>query len=332
MEQVNIQTRLTYIDIAKAFAILLVVAGHVAQYCLIGTSSKNVFNFIYSFHMPLFFFLSGYVASLSRDRIDKKRAWPFFLNKVRSLLLPFFVWGIIVYLLFQPSFSLEDSYTRIIQVLLIPSNSAPWFLLTLFCIQLFFLFFCLLSNLFGKNRWTEIVVAIITGALIAGGYLLTSNYYYFSIYYSITFFAGYFYKIIFDGEINDIVCFVLLILFCLFSPRFDLNESPSYMKMLLGVAASILVIKIVKRINWSPSVYGKLGSIGRHTLEIYVVQCFGLYMITKPMDVSDIHPIFLFVLLLFFSLLFSAVIIESSKLLSNIPFVGLLLFGKKQKN
>lgn len=155
-EHVYNQTRLIYIDYAKGFAILLVVAGHLSQYCLNGTSAKNVFNFIYSFHMPLFFFLSGYVASLSRNRIEKGNILPLFIKKIKSLLLPFLVWGVIIYLLFQQHFSFEDSVERVVQVLFNPSNNAPWFLLTLFCIQIFFLIYCLFSNFLGNNRWAEL--------------------------------------------------------------------------------------------------------------------------------------------------------------------------------
>lgn len=102
------------------------------------------------------------------------------------------------------------------------------------------------------------------------------------------------------------------------------------MKMLIGIAASLLVIKIVKNLIWGQIVYEKLGWLGRHSLEIYVVQSFGLTLVTKQLDVSNIRPIFLFFLLMGVSILLSVVIVESSKLLSNIPFVGLLLFGKKR--
>lgn len=41
-------------DIMKGFGILLVIAGHW------GGVNKYLFNFIFSFHMPLFFILAGY--------------------------------------------------------------------------------------------------------------------------------------------------------------------------------------------------------------------------------------------------------------------------------
>lgn len=41
------------IDIAKGFALFLVVLGHVV------TMHHTIFRWIYAFHMPAFFFLSG---------------------------------------------------------------------------------------------------------------------------------------------------------------------------------------------------------------------------------------------------------------------------------
>ena len=66
------KTRNVYIDIVKAVAIILVVFGHCIQY---GSGSEflsstaffenKVFIFIYSFHMPLFMLVSGYLFAYS---------------------------------------------------------------------------------------------------------------------------------------------------------------------------------------------------------------------------------------------------------------------------
>lgn len=48
-------SRITYIDIAKGIGILLVIAGHLFRY------DSYISTVIFSFHMPLFFFLSGMV-------------------------------------------------------------------------------------------------------------------------------------------------------------------------------------------------------------------------------------------------------------------------------
>ena len=52
------------IDILKGVAIFLVVFGHCIQYCSQGYFDffeNKVFIFIYTFHMPLFMLISGYL-------------------------------------------------------------------------------------------------------------------------------------------------------------------------------------------------------------------------------------------------------------------------------
>lgn len=63
-----ISKRNSYLDIAKSLGIILVVIGHCIQY---GSGSlyfekelyfyNILFKFIYSFHMPLFMLISGYL-------------------------------------------------------------------------------------------------------------------------------------------------------------------------------------------------------------------------------------------------------------------------------
>lgn len=86
--------RLRYIDIAKGFAIICVVCGHVLIYDFYGFTeawSKSLLvQFIYSFHMPLFFFLSGLVVSPPSSVKDiPKDIW----KRFRTLLMPMFVIG-----------------------------------------------------------------------------------------------------------------------------------------------------------------------------------------------------------------------------------------------
>lgn len=59
--------RLVYIDIAKGIAIILVVIGHLLQYNFSGTYKHILFNWIYSFHMPVFMMLSGYVSAYNTN-------------------------------------------------------------------------------------------------------------------------------------------------------------------------------------------------------------------------------------------------------------------------
>ena len=57
------KTRLVWVDSLKGWLMLLVVMGHAIQYCMnAGECESNYWwNLIYSFHMPAFMALSGFV-------------------------------------------------------------------------------------------------------------------------------------------------------------------------------------------------------------------------------------------------------------------------------
>lgn len=55
------RNRIQWVDIAKGFAILFVIIGHTACY---GTTGPIIKKIIYSFHMPLFFIMSGFTSEI----------------------------------------------------------------------------------------------------------------------------------------------------------------------------------------------------------------------------------------------------------------------------
>lgn len=70
--------RILWIDISKGIGIILVVIGHVVEsyhnsnLYLDNSLFKFLFNFVYSFHMPFFMIISGYLLSKSRNTGSKK--------------------------------------------------------------------------------------------------------------------------------------------------------------------------------------------------------------------------------------------------------------------
>ncbi len=74
--------RIGFIDVAKAIGIVLVVVGHTP-----GIPAAWVVM-IYSFHMPLFFFVSGYLQPVSAGRDDTSLG---ITRTARSLLVPYVV-------------------------------------------------------------------------------------------------------------------------------------------------------------------------------------------------------------------------------------------------
>lgn len=82
----NEKKRIDYIDIAKGFALLLVIFGHTFRDSMRSTYFWCGFSysFVYRFHISLLFLLSG--MSLS----DNDPSVIFFAKRVKGVLLPWF--------------------------------------------------------------------------------------------------------------------------------------------------------------------------------------------------------------------------------------------------
>ena len=150
--------RIEYLDIAKGIGILLVVLGH-NDFEVI---SLFVQRLIYSFHMPLFFFLSGYFLNTAVPFFD------FVKKRFNTLLKPFLF---TIFLIYFTSISFEKmgfntAITRTVKSLYGSGHYLDWvqlwFLPHLFAVSIYaFLFITLVSRL--RNRW--ITWAILLGTL-----------------------------------------------------------------------------------------------------------------------------------------------------------------------
>lgn len=88
--------KILWIDVMKGLGMLTVVAGHIYG----GEISRN----IYIFHMPLFFFISGY---LFKPTLEYKK---YFTKKIVHLLIPYFSFLIPLYIFFMgfPSLDIKE--------------------------------------------------------------------------------------------------------------------------------------------------------------------------------------------------------------------------------
>ncbi len=153
-----------WVDYAKAIGIVLVVFGHVLRGIfesgipLSGSFYHYSDSIVYSFHMPLFFFLSGLFFF---DSFKKRGPISFMANKVDTVVYPYFVWSII-----QLSFAiLLSQYTNhpsnlntLVSILWEPAGQF-WFLYALF-------FFFLFSIVIFYKKFTASLTLACVGALI----------------------------------------------------------------------------------------------------------------------------------------------------------------------
>ncbi len=92
------RSRNTYLDILKAVSIILAVFGYCIQFGS-GTEyakgaffDNTVFKIIYSFHMPLFMLVSGYLFAFS---VSKAKWTSLVFRRFRQLVIPLFCWSFV---------------------------------------------------------------------------------------------------------------------------------------------------------------------------------------------------------------------------------------------
>lgn len=160
------QQRYGFIDSAKGIGILLVVFAHVVAAHKVGMKTEEV---ITSFHMPLFFVLSGLF--FSRKGSFKQ----FIINKTNRLIAPFVFFFIIFSILAFIHYGykgtlLENTPTILLGIYneWIYIGGAIWFLMALWFVYLLFYTATLI-----KNEWVCVIVSFLMGCV---GLLLGFNH------------------------------------------------------------------------------------------------------------------------------------------------------------
>lgn len=80
-----VQKKNNFISIAKGLGIILMVLGHCG-------APEIIVKYIYQFHMPLFFFCSGYFLSINEN---KKSLYLFYWKRIKGIYLKFLFWSLL---------------------------------------------------------------------------------------------------------------------------------------------------------------------------------------------------------------------------------------------
>lgn len=115
--------RIKWIDLSKGIAIIAVVFSHEFA------SINEIVIITNSFMLPLFFFLSGYCITPKKYKISE-----YIYKKIQSLLIPYFILGLIVSILQIPINGINSILNRISTELF--SWQTLWFLPVLFIADL----------------------------------------------------------------------------------------------------------------------------------------------------------------------------------------------------
>jgi fucose 4-O-acetylase-like acetyltransferase len=174
-DEIEHNNREPYFDNVKYILILLVVIGHfIEKVIFMNTSLKIVYDIIYSFHMPLFIFISGYFSKNTLKNNQKIEILSKYL--VPYLVFQFFYIGF-VKLTISPAENLTIFTPCIIM----------WYLLSLFT-------WYIITPYFSKIKYS-LLISIILGLIV--GYIPDISFF-LSLSRSIAFYpfflAGYFIK------------------------------------------------------------------------------------------------------------------------------------------
>ena len=148
--------RLLSLDVLKCFAIYLVVCGHIIQQFDPLYKQNLLFTTIYSFHMPLFMLISGYLFASKLDNINNDRYIAFNIVQSRFLqiLMPYIVWTLLVI-----SYKTLISGFSIISLSEFSTNL--WFLKCLFL--------CILVSVCGRLLFNNTFIFVVLTLLLTHG-------------------------------------------------------------------------------------------------------------------------------------------------------------------
>lgn len=115
-----VNKRIIWVDSLRALLIFLVVIGHCIQYSCSNYNHNALFRVIYSFHMPLFMLISGFVSYKTLVN------WNVIRRRAVQLLIPFFFYTIVAAFVRWDTNILFETVTY--------PEKGLWFLWTLFFI------------------------------------------------------------------------------------------------------------------------------------------------------------------------------------------------------
>ncbi len=284
------------ISTVRGIAIILVVYGHVIQHTMVPRGEdfflNPIFRVIYTFHMPLFVFISGYLIAVSFSR---RSVLEVFKMRCQSLLVPFISWGFLVFM--ANCFLSIVEKKNVAEIIHWPLNLIDqllihplvWFLFTLFVLSCVLL--CCIQL---ETRFGIIIFAILYGLILLIPY--NCSFSLFNIKWFYPFYAaGYFsnrYKLNLNNpRISGIMFAAAVVLFAVLiqywtnqdyiyinKMSFDsaqywgevLRFFYRYLMGFLGILITFIVGKYISKKKAAPL----LDFIGRYSLDIYLIQIF----------------------------------------------------------
>lgn len=314
------------IDVARAIGIFLVVLGHAFPDASLQGGIQNnvwraVFNIIYSFHMPLFIFLSGFVSG--KFSTDTQDCWNRTLKKFKRLMVPYFCWGILYIpfrILLSQYASAEFSIARIWRIMIGENPySGLWFLYALFMISIIYIW------LIRSDRGLKCAFLISFLMLIVGKYVSISEpikwIFLYLFYYLLGVYCHKHYTFIHDNLVNEKYVMISGVTFV--SSFILIHQYETYLNGLTSIVTSISGIIIIYILSEKFSKNEIIAQIGKYGMDVFIMSgpilVFLRIVLYKTIGISYTPYVVIATIISYVApIIISKLIIRRSKILSRL--------------
>lgn len=319
-KQISSEDRFQHIDIFKGIIILFVVVGHIVQSSLYeGGRTHPLYVWIYLFHMPAFFFCSGFLIKWI-DLPDRKQILQFLKKKCHRILIPYLFWCCIMFAYSKRVFSINN----FVDYVILHPGYGLWFLNSLFKYNIIALLCIVLihrivSKWGGVNKIVLLLAIYLIIATLAyfniAPYIFDWNLSWFIL--GIIFRQSYQIYDMFTKRISSTICGII------FLSALFVNILPSILIAFTGI---ILLLNISLTIGYKNTIINEIVRFGKNTMPIFLLHFFllGQYKLNFQTE----NYIMLFMILMVISVLISYICIFVSKSMS-FGYLPILLWGEK---
>ena len=317
------------IDALKAFAIFLVVLGHFLQTTILNFDENYLFKLIYSFHMPLFVFLSGYL-SYRKDGLKKD----YLKRRFLSLIVPYLTWMILSSIISGVT-SGFNFISTVLNIFFYPDNGL-YFLWVLFWMHLV-LYCC--SFVPRKYFLTLLIVIAFLVTLIPfafsfdnffGNKIFASLFPYFIIGYLVRQYGNKT-NFIFKSWYFLLPLFLFLVYFWHRTDALDFNHylvsSKLFIfiyKIIVAIIGIIISVGLFRKIK---TYYKAILLLGENSIAIYAMNFYCLKVIYPSFDSVIINSFLYYFYAVFLTLMIISICLLIANILKKNKLSSLIFLG-----